>query len=326
MQFANAEAELPPMSPLQTRGVGETILTELPDVVVFLFGIVTQLGDQWFFFVAFTSLYWLCWPHISERPRRTAASFVGLALGSLALVTALKVGFGLPRPPTAAIAAAPAWPDPLADLFVSFTTDDGFGFPSGHAFGTTVVYGAAAVVLDVWDRRRRMLAAAVIVATVSLSRVVIGVHYGVDVVVGVLLGLVFLKVVFEVAASDDAPGHLDPTRLFGVAAIVAALALVVVFVTGAPHHAENAAAALGGSLGGYLGWARITDHESLPTLNPPVALVSFLGAGGLWVGVDALGVPVPVTVVATGAVVAFILVAPRVQLRLSGDAPAQSAD
>ncbi|KAB1192654.1 phosphatase PAP2 family protein [Haloferax sp. MBLA0076] len=311
---------------LQTRGVGETVLTDLPDVVVFLFGLVTQLGDQWFFFVAFTSLYWVCWPHISERPRRTAASFVGLALGSLALVTALKVGFALPRPPTAALAAAPAWPDPLADLFVSFTTDDGFGFPSGHALGTTVVYGAAAVVLDVWDRRKRILAAAAIVGTVSLSRVVIGVHYGVDVVVGVFLGLVVLKAVFTIAAADDALGHLDPRRLFALAAALAVLALVVTFATGVPHHGENAAAALGGALGGFVGWSRLSDHESLPTLSPPVALVSFFGAGGLWVAADALDAPIPVVVLATGAVVAFILVAPQLQMRFVGDTVAQRAD
>jgi membrane-associated phospholipid phosphatase len=311
---------------LQTRGVGETVLRDLPDVVVFLFGLVTQLGDQWFFFVAFTSLYWLCWPQISERPRRTAASFVGLALGSLALVTALKVGFALPRPPTAAMPSPPAWPSPLADLFVSFTTDDGFGFPSGHAFGTTVVYGAAVVILDVWDRRRRLLAAAAIVGSVSLSRVVIGVHYGVDVVVGILLGLVFLKLVFTVAAATDAPGHLDPGRLFGLAAIIATIALAVVFVSGVSYHGENAAAALGGSLGGYFGWRRLSDHESLPTLSPPVALVSFLGAGGLWVAADALDTPVPITVVLTGAVVAFILVAPRLQGRLGDDASVLSAD
>lgn len=314
------------MIPLQTRGVGETILTTLPDVVVFLFGLVTQLGDQWFFFVAFTSLYWLRRPRLSDRPRRVAASFVGLALGSLALVTALKVGFALPRPPTAAMATAPAWPAPLADLFVAFTTDDGYGFPSGHALGTTVVYGASAVILDVWDRRRRVIAAAAIVGTVSLSRVVIGVHYGVDVVVGVLLGLVVLKGVFAVAGADDIPGHLDPTRLFGIATVLSALALLVVFATGAPTHAENAAAALGGSLGGYLGWSRLDDHESLPTLSPPVALVSFLGAGGLWVVVDALALPIPVTVVATGAVVGFILVAPRLQVRLDDDSATQSAN
>ncbi|KAB1197490.1 MULTISPECIES: phosphatase PAP2 family protein [Haloferax] len=314
------------MLTLQTRGVGETVLTELPDVVVFLFGLVTQLGGQWFFFVAFTSLYWLCWPHVSDRPRRTAASFVALAMLSLGLITALKAGFALPRPPTAAIASAPDWPTPLSDLYVAFTTDDGYGFPSGHALGTTMVYGAAAVVLDVWDRRRRVVAAAVLIGSVALSRVVIGVHYGVDVVVGVVLGVVLLKGVFTVAAADDAPGHLDPSRLFGLGAIIAAVALAMVLATGAPHHAENAAAALGGSLGGYVGWSRLSAHESLPTLSPPVALVSFLGAGGLWAVTDALDAPIPLTVLATGAVVLFILVAPQLHLRLTGDAPAQSAD
>ncbi|WP_396610919.1 phosphatase PAP2 family protein [Haloferax sp. S1W] len=304
---------------LQTRGVGEMVLADGPDIVVFLFGLVTQLGDQWFFFVAFTSLYWLARPRISKRPRRAAASFVALAFVSLSLVTALKVGFALPRPPTAEIASAPNWPAPLADLFVSFTTDDGFGFPSGHALGTTVVYGAAAVILDVWDRRRRILAAAVIVATVSLSRIVLGVHYGVDVVVGALLGLVVLKVVFTVAAAADAPDHLDPARVFALAAGLSVVALVVVFTVGTPHHAENAAAAFGGSLGGVVGWTRLSDHESLPTLSLPAALVSLLGAGTLWGAADALDVPLPIAILTTGTVVAFILVAPWLQHRFGGD-------
>jgi len=300
---------------LQSRGVGELVLADAPDALVFLFGLVTQLGDQWFFFVAFTSLYWLCRPRITARPRRTAASFVGLAFISLSLVTALKVGFALPRPPTADIASAPNWPAPLADLFVSFTTDDGFGFPSGHALGTTVVYGAAALLLDVWDRRRRVLAAAALVATVALSRVVIGVHYGVDVVVGVLLGLVVLKAVFTVAAADDAPGHLDPTRLFALAVGLSVVALAVVVASGASHHTANASAALGGSLGGLVGWSRLSDHESLPTLSLPAALVSLLVAGALWVAADALQA-VPIAILATGTAVAFILVAPRIQGRL----------
>ncbi|RDZ66016.1 glucose-6-phosphatase [Haloferax sp. Atlit-12N] len=311
---------------LQTRGFGELALTDVPDALVFLFGLVTQLGDQWFFFLAFTSLYWLCRPRITARPRRTAASFVGLAFISLSLVTALKVGFALPRPPTADIASAPNWPAPLADLFVSFTTDDGFGFPSGHALGTTVVYGAAALLLDVWDRRRRVLAAAAIVATVALSRVVIGVHYGVDVVVGVLLGLVVLKTVFTVAAADDAPGHLDPTRLFALAVGLSVVALAVVVASGASHHTANASAALGGSLGGLVGWSRLSDHESLPTLSLPAALVSLLVAGALWVAADALQV-VPIAILATGTAVAFILVAPWILGRLGlGDGTTQRAD
>ncbi|MFC7204854.1 phosphatase PAP2 family protein [Haloferax namakaokahaiae] len=310
---------------LQTRGLGETALANAPDLFVFLFGLVTQLGDQWFYFVLFTSLYWLARPRLTTYPRQVAAAFVGLAFASLALVTALKVGLALPRPPTAAVADAPSWPAPLADLFVSFTTDDGFGFPSGHALGTTVVYGAAAVMLDVWDRRRRIVAAAVIIGVVSLSRVVIGVHYGIDVVVGVLLGLGLLKALFSVAV-DDETGLLDPARVFGVSAALALVALVAVLVFGGPGHTEHAAAAFGGSLGGFFGWTRLSDHESLPTLSMPVAFVALAVAGGLWGGLDALDAPLPLMVVGTAVVVAFILVAPRLQDSLASSNVVPSAD
>ncbi|WP_410766264.1 phosphatase PAP2 family protein [Haloferax sp. DFSO60] len=310
---------------LQTRGIGENALANAPDVLVFLFGLLTQLGDQWFYFLVFTSMYWLARPRLTKRPRQVAATFVGLAFASLALVTALKVGFALPRPPTAAIPAAPAWPTPLADLFVSFTTDDGFGFPSGHALGATVVYGAAAVMLDIWDRRRRVVAAAVIVGLVALSRVVIGVHYGIDVVVGVLLGLGLLKVLFTVAV-DEETGLLDPARVFGLSAVLGLVALGTVLAFGGPGHTEHAAAALGGSLGGFVGWTRLSDHESLPTLSFPVAFGALAVAGGLWGGLDALDAPLPLMVVGTAVVVAFILVAPQLQGALGSSQVASNAD
>ena len=69
-----------------------------------------------------------------------------------------------------------------------------FSFPSGHAWGSAVVYGMLAlVVLRVWhgSRWRWVIAAGLwfFIALVALSRPILGVHYPSDVVAGVSLGL-----------------------------------------------------------------------------------------------------------------------------------------
>jgi membrane-associated phospholipid phosphatase len=82
----------------------------------------------------------------------------------------------------------------LDEPFVLLTT---YAFPSGHAFGATTTWGALAVVT--WslasDRRRRALAAAcaaLLVVVVAASRVVLGVHFTLDVLAGIAGGVAVL--------------------------------------------------------------------------------------------------------------------------------------
>lgn len=65
-------------------------------------------------------------------------------------------------------------------------TVQGSGFPSGHAQSSTTYWGLAALYVG---RRIFTLLAILLIALVSISRVFLGVHFPVDVVGGVLLGL-----------------------------------------------------------------------------------------------------------------------------------------
>lgn len=82
----------------------------------------------------------------------------------------------------------------LEEPFVLLST---YAFPSGHAFGATTTWGALAVVA--WslaaDSGRRALAvagAALLVAVVAASRVVLGAHYTLDVLAGIAGGIAVL--------------------------------------------------------------------------------------------------------------------------------------
>ena len=84
----------------------------------------------------------------------------------------------------------PFFEDPIVTL-------TSFSFPSGHAMGSTVLYGALAAIM-VWPMRQwrwrmaTVCAAALLVALICFSRIYLGVHYLSDVVAGCLAGMVWL--------------------------------------------------------------------------------------------------------------------------------------
>lgn len=179
-----------------SRGVGLIDITKsLPDVIIVIAGLITQLGDMWFVLLGILLVYWMGTrdPSLTDTLQRDCLYLFALAIGSYALTVVLKHIFMLPRPPGATTAIMPVWIPQISEpVYESIVTGDGFGFPSGHALKSTVIYGGAALLLSKWSPRRQYLIAAGIVVLVAVSRVVLGVHYLADVVAGVLIGLVFL--------------------------------------------------------------------------------------------------------------------------------------
>lgn len=185
---------------LQSRGVGvlDVFRADLPAWALAAFAVVTHLGDT-AVLLALAALVYLA------HDRRAGGFVTGALFAAFAVVIAAKSWFALPRPPVELQAVAVA----------------GFGFPSGHAVGATVGWGALAVTLErVWTGRRRTVLAAAVVASVALSRVALGVHYLVDVLAGVGLGLLVLGAAVRW-------GREEPLVLFGIAGALAALAVAV---------------------------------------------------------------------------------------------------
>jgi membrane-associated phospholipid phosphatase len=90
-----------------------------------------------------------------------------------------------------------------------------YSFPSGHAAGSTLLFGALAgiVIWQVRDWRVRALVpagAALLIALICFSRIYLGVHYLSDVIAGVLEGVVWLGaclIAIEALRRRDASGR-----------------------------------------------------------------------------------------------------------------------
>ncbi len=103
-------------------------------------------------------------------------------VGALIIVQ-LKVFFSRARP----------------DLAAAIRSAHGFSFPSGHAMGTTIVFGALAYLIlrsqQPWKWRAAGLSAATcVIVAVSLSRVYLGVHWISDIGAGISAGLLWVLV------------------------------------------------------------------------------------------------------------------------------------
>jgi hypothetical protein len=174
--------------------------------------VVTDVGGPQGSILVLAVVYWLV-------DRERGATVAAYALVGAGVITSLKFALALPRPPDPAIVA------------------DGYGFPSGHAFTAAVVYGSLLLTFDRVRDPRAVATAVTAVGAISLTRVILRVHYLGDILVGAVLGLSVLVAMHE---------FVDSLRV-GFSVAVAA-ALVAVVVSGG---AEPAFVALGTALGAF---------------------------------------------------------------------------
>lgn len=255
--------------------VRDAISAEYADIVV----AVTELGSPATLIVLLAVLFWC-------GGRRRSALVISYAVAGLGFILALETLLGLPRPPEA--------------VYLTSIDVEGYGFPSGHAFASAVVYGG---LVSVYDRLRdpvALLGAGTLVVAVSLSRVVLGVHYLGDVIVGAILGVAFVAAMNRLSRGMPTVGF----------AVAVALAIPAVYVTGA---AVYAVLALGGAIGGLLtaGWI-----DRLPPLRSRLegAVLVVVGSGVLVALqlAEAVVDLTPLLAALYAALVAWIVFAPAV--------------
>jgi membrane-associated phospholipid phosphatase len=294
----------------RSLGITEFLQAEASWSVVVLFAVISQLGDVWLLFLL-GGVFYVAGEYTPRwvLDRRRGLTVLALLLTYISLIGVLKDVFHLARPPGATTPPGlEAVPMALQSVFVNVTTASGPGFPSGHALGTTMVWGGVALLLDRGRFRSRAVLVAGIVAAVSASRLVIGVHYLVDVVVGAAVGFVALVAIYRLSADGTKPG-----RVLGVAVVVGLLGLVRTV-------SFDSVAALGGAVGGWLVWHWIAEEVSPLPSNRCEVVVGFavFGVAGVLFGVIyALDAPLWLTFLGAGTTGGLAVGAPLVGERVT---------
>ncbi len=258
-----------------------TIRDAYPEAYADLAVVVTELGGSTGLVFIVAILYWL-------TRRHEGALLASYAIAGVSVILLLKTLFAMPRPPESVYLA------PLGD--------DPYGFPSGHAFMSVVVYGGLLVTFDRLRDIRSVAAVGALVSAISLSRIVLGFHYLGDIIAGALLGGLFFVVIHRVVDGV-------PVRGFAIGAVVALPTIVI------SSWEPYALVALGAAIGGVLSSPRLDLVPALRSRLEGVALL-IVGCSLLFLLGSIESVVAEITVVAivpiNAALVAGILLLPAV--------------
>lgn len=273
----------------QSRWLWERYPEEYLDIAIF----ITDLGDVTAVMVLLSLLYWLV-------DREKSALIVSYAVIGISVILLLKAGFAMPRPEVEIVARG----------------YDEYGFPSGHAFSAVIVYGGLLWVFE--HHRNPPIAAGVIglIVAISLSRIVLGVHYLADIIAGAALGVGFLLAMEFVA-------DRNPQRAFAVGAI---LPLPTIIVTSGEATAL-AVVGLGTALGGVVGTQWLDRLPALRSRSEGAILtvcgLVYLVTLSVLESIVAAGEPL-ISAVFFGILTAGILIAPLAVSRIVPNAVVQT--
>ncbi len=208
----------------------------LPEYLIYFFMVITRLGDGAVLFAIAILLYW----YGAERSREKRAMVLALSVTTLALVSGMKGIFQVPRP---YLVAEPA-------LAFAPEAYPGWSTPSAHAMGAAAVFGALAVIMKSGTKKQRYAIFGSLIGLIAFSRVVLGLHYVGDVIIGVILGLALVAIAFNISSRPV-------VSMFGLAFFIAIFA----FFMGSE---EFTTMSIGASLGGMIVWYLVEDEEARP--------------------------------------------------------------
>lgn len=273
----------------------ETTRDAFPEWTAFLFALLSYFGSVWFVAPAVVVAYWF-------YDRYRFGPWVGIAMGGYALMIGVKSLFGVSRPGVGPAVAPADLPTVVALVYAPLVEVDTSSFPSGHALAAVVVWGMFTLESDRGTFRTRLAGSGPVIVLVAFSRVTVGVHYPVDVVVGLAVGLVYVLgalTVFDRLGRDELERG---TVAFALAAVLSVGAFAV-------SSEPEAAALVGGSLGALTAWRGLSPPRTpWPRTSKGVA---FALAGLVSLGLVALVITmleVPAVMVAVGFVSSFLVV------------------
>lgn len=249
--------------------------------------VVTELGGAEGTILVVAFAYWL-------GHRKKSATVASYVTAGVVFILLLKTGFALPRPVT----------DPALAVEPVLEYDDPHGFPSGHAFTSVVVYGGFVTVYGKLREPVWLLGTVSLVVAISLSRVVLRLHYLGDILVGAALGIGFLYLLTRLVGDR-------PTYGFGIGL---AIAVPAVLLSG---FGDLTLMGLGATIGGLLASPAIDDAPELRSwVEGVVLVVAGLVLVVLVVALQALVADVPTVgavaiVIGQAVLIAGVILLPR---------------
>ncbi|MFW5956726.1 MAG: phosphatase PAP2 family protein [Halorhabdus sp.] len=231
----------------------------------FAVALVTLLGDPLVLGGVGLAAYWRDeWrPSIGNRfERDRGAILLATILGAVALTAVLKAVLAVERPADAsALPAFDEMPSVLRPIYTWLVGPGGYAFPSGHAIAATVGWGGVAWLYGDHEWRLGILVT-LLVTAVAASRVVLGVHRPVEVIVGMSLGVAYLLAVVAVLETSR--------RGFALAGAVGTVGLVIGILD------RDGMLTASGVLGAAVGWVLLRTATDRRT-----GIVTVLGLAGL---------------------------------------------
>lgn len=177
--------------------------------------VITFLGDELFYILFMPAIYWC------------VNAWAGLRIGVMLLLSGgvnsiFKIALRGPRP---------YW---ISDAVKPMVHEGSFGIPSGHAQGAASVWGWVAV-----EARKKWVTilCLVLILLISFSRLVMGVHFLSDIILGLILGsllvLLFLSTWHKIAIWLDKLSWQQQALLAFVSSLVfVALAILAKSLAG----------------------------------------------------------------------------------------------
>lgn len=193
----------------------ESITAAVPVWLAVLFLFISYLGSVYLLGTVTLVAYFV-------DDRMETATWIAILIGAYALFVFVKPITEVTRPavdPPVSRNELPVLLGPVYEYAMRFETGS---FPSGHAIAATVFYGLIVLDTEISTRRRRLLAAGLIVAVVGASRVGLGLHFIEDILGGIIIGLVYLGLTITIRNRSDAPFEV----LLGVATFLAGGAIL----------------------------------------------------------------------------------------------------
>lgn len=281
----------------------ESIVYGTPELIAVVLTYLTHLGSVVFVVPAVAVVYF--W-----APQKTI-SWVAAICSYYGIMAGIKSLNSAERPPVTTH-VDPSWfPGPLSWFYSHGAGITTTSFPSGNVMVATIVAALFVLDIDVWNKQQRLLVSSLFVGIVGYSRVALGVHYPVDVIGGILLGLV----VFGTIVGLRERRGVMAAFLFAVA-----VTFFSVWVrsngfgipTWSGIQGSNRVIAVGSAVGASLAWHYVRDRSPQ---RIAVSSPRFTFAGAiLFVGLsyslrEVIGHPLT-TLIWAGSAAAVLIIAP----------------